>query len=251
MSNHPAIIVSNISNDEMILHSPIKFTASGINCFLKHTYNHPKYASDIVPHNTGHFMQLLEHGSSTKQDHDYMIAVIRLFRQKISAANYISAAETERITTFVPTILANYLDLKQARHNRSACRKLKRLMVHLVENCLAKTLWDCENQELMTTQCLKIGNNLENMHHANIITDQDDLNDMVHMLIDRFIYVVGLAGTNLPISFYEELKKQLNLASWMHIAEIEDLVDTKLQKINNAFLTSKIKSHAAEAFGIL
>ena len=76
-------------------------------------------------------MQLLEHGKNSKQDHDYILAVLRLFRQKISSTEYMSANEVERITTFIPTILESYLDLKQARHNKAASRKLK----NVITNC--------------------------------------------------------------------------------------------------------------------
>lgn len=251
LSNTSPIIINSCSNDELFLHSPIKFSSSGINCFLKHTYNHPAYANTIVPHNTCHFMQLLEHGKNSKQDHDYILAVLRLFRQKISSADYMSANEVERITSYVPTILESYLDEKQARQNKSSCRKLKNLIVHLVENCLSKTLWDCSNTEVMAQQLLQIGNNLENMLNANLIADQDDLNDLIHILIDRFIYVIDLAGADLPSSFYDNLKKQLDQATWMKLPEIEDLIDTKLQKIERAFLKNKIKAQANESFGII
>lgn len=251
LSNTNPIIINSCSNDELFLHAPIKFTPSGINCFLKHTYNHPEYANTIVPHNTCHFMQLLEHGKNTKQDHDYILAVLRLFRQKISGTDYISANEVERIITYLPTILENYLDPKKARHHKSSCRKLRNLIVHLVENCLSKTLWDCDNADKMAQQLLQIGRNLENMLNAKIISDQDDLNDLIHILVDRFIYVIDLAGADLPISFYDNLKKQLDDASWMKLPEIEDLIDTKLQKIERAFLKNKVKSQANQSFGII
>ena len=248
LSNQLPIIINNQSGDELILHSPIKFTSSGINCFLRHTYNHPSYSSTIIPHNTGHFLQLLEHGKSTNQDHDYMLAVLRLFRQKISSAEYMSAAETERLTTFIPTILESYL---KDRSNKKASRKLKNIIIRLIENCIAKTLWDSTNPDLMSRQFIQIGNNLENMFNAKMIADIDDLNDTIHILVDRFIYVINLTGSDLPIAFYEDLKKKLDAATWMKISEIEDLIDSKHQKIERALLKGKIKSQAAESFGIL
>jgi hypothetical protein len=252
LSNTNQIIITSISSDDLLLHSPIKFTSSGINCFLKHTYNSPTYASEIIPHNTGHLIQMLEHGKKSNQDHDYMIAVLRLFRQKISSAEYISATEVKRITALAPTVFSNHLSRKRARLNKSGTRRLKSLIIRLVENCLNKTLWDSENPKLIQTQFIDIGNNLERMHSAGIIEDKDDLNDMVHMLIDRFIYFIKLIGSDLPKSFYADLKKQLNSdVSWLKIEEIEDLVDSKLQKLNSALFKGRIKSHASKSFGIL
>lgn len=251
MSNSSHIMLNNLHHDEFLLHSPIKFTPHGINNFLSITYNHPKYATEILPHNTGHFMQLLEHGCLTHQDSDYMQAVMHLFRQKLSSIEYLSASELERITSLVPAILANYLDPKNHNYSKKNSRKLKNLFVHIIENCLHKALWDCQNGDLMITQLLNIGNNLENITRAGIIEDQDDLNDLIHVFIDRFIYVIGIGGAELPITFYNDLKIKLNQASWMQLPEVETLIQTKLNKIDKAFLTSKIKSQAADKFGIL
>lgn len=251
LSNPAPIIVNNLNNDEFLLHSPLRFTTNGINNFLTYTYNHPKYASEIVPHNTGHFMQLLEHGKISKQDSDYMIAVLRLLRQKISATEYMSAAELERITSVIPTILIDYMDPKSPIYHKTSSRKLKNVLIHVIENCLNKTLWNSSEAEQMTSQLIKIGNNLANLERAGIIADEDDLNDLIHSLLDRFIYVLSLSSNNLPLSFYEELSKQLHQAAWMKIAEIESAIDSKIKKVEQAFLKSKLKSHASETLGIV
>ncbi len=251
MSNQTPIIINNLTHDEFMLHSPLRFTSTGISNFLSHTYNHPKYAREIVPHNTGHFLPLLEHGQNTNQDSDYILAVLRLLRQKISATEYMSATELERITSLVPSILADYLNPKGKNYQKVSCRKIKNLLVHVIENCLNKTLWDCSEPELVIKQLIKIGHNLENLTQIKIIEDLDDLNDLIHSLVDRFIYVLSIAGQDLPISFYEDLSKQLHSASWMNLPEVETGIDSKLKKIDHAFLKSHIKSTASEAFGIL
>lgn len=244
MSNQAPYIITSSTQDELILHAPIKFTTNGINCFLKHTYNHPKYSAEILPHNTGHLIQMLQHGQSTGQDHEYMIAVLRLFRQKISSCTYISAAELERITALFPPIFYDYL--KPKPNSKSKTHKLKNLAVRLIENCLGKTLWDSSDPSRMLKELITIGNQLENMYKSTLIDDPDDLNDLLHMLIDRFIYVIDLIGADLPSTFYKDLKQQLELAPWMQIAEIEDLVHTKKDKIHQALLRGQIKGHLSE-----
>ena len=251
LSNQMPIIVNNLNNDELMLHSPLRFTSTGISNFLSHTYNHPKYAREIVPHNTGHFMQLLEHGKNTHQDCDYMLAVLRLLRQKISETDYMSASELERLTSLIPSLMFDYLDPKGPNYQKTSSRKLKSLIVHTIENCLNKTLWDCGEPDLMIRQFIKIGNNLDNLGRAQIISDEDDLNDLVHSLINRLIYVLKIAGSELPLTFYDDLSKQLHQTSWMNLPEIESSIDSKLKKINQAFLKSRIKSTANNSFGIL
>ena len=94
--------------------------------------------------------------------------------------------------------------------------------------------------------------NLTNLHNVNIIADLDDLNDMLHMLIDRFVYIIKLIGPDLPETFYIDLKKQIDQNNtWLKLDEIEDLIDTKIQKLNNAIFNGRIKATAAHNFGIL
>lgn len=251
LSNQLPTIVNNLNHDEFMLHSPLRFTETGISNFLSHTYNHPKYAKEIVPHNTGHFLQLLEHGQNSHQDSDYMLAVLRLLRQKISATEYMNATELERLSSLIPSILVDHIDPKGKNYQKNSSRKIKSLIVHIIESCLNKTLWDCSEPEQVIKQFIKIGNNLENLTQIQVIADEDDLNDLIHNLIDRFIYVLSICGHELPLSFYDDLSKQLHLARWMQLPEIETGIDSKLKKIDYAFLKSHIKSTACETFGIL
>ncbi len=241
MSNQNYPIIYDANCDELLLFTPIKFTSQGLNCYLKYTYNHLKYASEIVPHNTGHFMQLLEHGKISHQDHQYMIAVLRLFRQKLSHAPYLSAVELERMTSLIPTLLEHCLT-QTSKSLRKSNRKLKQLTLQLVEQGISKTLWDCHDAESMIQQTLRIGNNLEQLLKQQFLEDPDDLNDLIHIFIDRLIYIINLAGPELPFSFFHKLKSELQQASWMQLAELEDLIDTKLQKIERVLLINQIKA---------
>ena len=251
LSNSVPLIITNSNQDELLLHAPIKFSPSGMNCFLKHSYNHPKYQTDILPHNSGHLIQMLEHGLQTNQDYEYMIAAFRLFRQKISGCQYISATELERITHLVPIIISRYLDQKPSYQAKSKVRKLKNLALRLVENCLCKTLWDSTEPDQMLKELVTIGNQLELFIPTKLIDDADDLNDLLHMLIDRFIYVLDLVGSDLPPSFYADLKQRLDATSWVKITEIEDLIYTKMDKINQALLRGKVKNSLFQNCGVM
>jgi hypothetical protein len=242
--------LSNNLSDCFVLHSPIQFTSDGIQNFLKHTYNHTQYASTILPHNTGHFLQLLEYGQKKHQDQEYMLAVIRLFRQKISSSDFLSATEVERVTKLLPSLLNDHLQIKipLAANNN----KLNHVGLRLVENCLNKTLWSGTSPQTIWKQFIAIGNNLEQMYKTNrIILDLDDLNDTLHILVDRLIYTIKLLEDELPDSFYAELNKQIQTApTWLEIDELEDLVDSKIHKIKKTILQTQVKKQANLA-GIL
>ena len=98
---------------------------------------------------------------------------------------------------------------------------------------------------------MPLSNGLEKLMQLNIISDEDDLNDLLHNLINRLIYVLKLAGSDLPIDFYFNLSKQLAATSWMKIPEVESAVTSKSQKIEQTFLLSRVKSQASADFGIL
>ena len=53
------------------------------------------------------------------------------------------------------------------------------------------------------------------------------------------------------IDIYDDLIKQLHQTNWMNLPEIESSIDSKLKKIDQAFLKSRIKSTDNNAFGIL
>ncbi len=251
LSNNPPTFNNTFGVDYFSLHSPIKFTASGIQDFLKNTYNHTQYASNILPHNTSHFLQLLEHGQKTKLDQDYMLAVIRLFRQKINSASFLTATEVERVTALLPKLLNEHLKIKVPL--AANANKLNIVGLRLIENCLSKTLWSGTNPQLIWPQFINIGNSLNLMFKSNqIILDTDDLNDALHILIDRLIYTIKLLEDSLPESFYTELSKQLQTdpPKWLEIDELEDLIDSKLQKIKKAVLQAQVKAQA-KAAGIL
>ena len=88
----------------------IKFTPSGMVCFLKHMFNNTDYAEQVLPEMPfNHLEQLINHGSKKKLPRSYADAVFRLFGKKLKAAPYISAYETDIFLQKLPDLLKDYL----------------------------------------------------------------------------------------------------------------------------------------------
>ena len=87
---------------------PIRFSATGIEDFLRTTFNDPSYTADILPNNFSHFIQFLEYGKKSKQKTSYAQSVLRLFLDKIKAAPYLNAHALDAALTRLPGLIGHY-----------------------------------------------------------------------------------------------------------------------------------------------
>ncbi len=96
------------------LRAPINLSASGIDAFLRTTFNNPLYISDILPHDFSHFIQLLQHSKSmTQHRRAYIKSVIKLFGNKIKGAQYINAYAFSLMLDQLPDLLQEHFSLKR------------------------------------------------------------------------------------------------------------------------------------------
>lgn len=71
--------------------SPVKFTRSGVRCFLRHVFNRAEYCEDFYPHSFSHVIEFLQYGNQTKQDIEYIISTLRLFNNKLKGSRFVTA----------------------------------------------------------------------------------------------------------------------------------------------------------------
>lgn len=71
--------------------TPVKFTRSGMRCFLKHIFNRGGYCEDFYPHSFSHVIEFLQYGNQTKQDIEYIISTLRLFNNKLKGSRFVTA----------------------------------------------------------------------------------------------------------------------------------------------------------------
>lgn len=86
-------------------HRPVKFTAEGIQAFLKNVYNAPNYGSEILPHNFCHLIQFLKHGEKNKQSRTYTKSVFRLFNNKLKASRGVNSLAFSDLISDLPRLL--------------------------------------------------------------------------------------------------------------------------------------------------
>lgn len=88
-----------------VFYVPIKFTRTGIRCFLKHAFNRPEYATEFLPYNFTHILQFLEYGNKTKQSADYMQSIVRLFYNKLKATHFLTSYALHELLEPLPHLL--------------------------------------------------------------------------------------------------------------------------------------------------
>ena len=107
---------------------PLKFTRSGIRCFLKHTFSREEYAEEFLPHNFCHLIEFLEYGNHSEQNNLYIQSTIRLFTNKVKACNYVSADAFFNVIERFPTLLKNHFVKKPPSLLADAQNAIKRIL---------------------------------------------------------------------------------------------------------------------------
>lgn len=93
--------------------SPVKFTRSGMRCFLKHVFNRAEYCQIYYPHSFSHVIEFLEYGTRTNQDLEYIISTLRLFNNKLKGSRFVTANAYSTFLEQLPNSIAPYCKVKE------------------------------------------------------------------------------------------------------------------------------------------
>lgn len=88
--------------------TPVKFTRSGVRCFLKHVFNRAEYCQEYYPHSFSHVIEFLEYGNRTQQDLEYIISTLRLFNNKLKGSRFVTANAYSTFLDQLPSTIAPY-----------------------------------------------------------------------------------------------------------------------------------------------
>ncbi|MEX0940275.1 MAG: hypothetical protein WDZ41_02865 [Candidatus Babeliales bacterium] len=106
---------------------PIKFTKSGIKCFLKHTFSRNEY-SEFLSHDFFHLIEFLQYGKDSHQNTIFLQSTIRLFCNKVKGCNYVSADAFSNTIERFPALLETYFVRKPTSIFTEAKNTIKRLL---------------------------------------------------------------------------------------------------------------------------
>ncbi|HBL98062.1 TPA: hypothetical protein DDZ86_00265 [Candidatus Dependentiae bacterium] len=137
-----------------------------------------------------------------------------------------------------------------ANNDAGSVRELQNRMTQLLHSAISKLIWNPKEKLDIWTSVTSIGNRIQILYDANLITHVDDLNLLIWELLNRFNYFVDCAGSQLPESFYKAIqddviaKKHNFLLLGEREPEFTSKEDFLLQTI---VLKGLVKSHAYDA----
>lgn len=118
------VIDETAHNDLDIFLQPIKFTDSGLRCFIKHVLNNPNY-KDFFSVSLSHPVQLLKYPG---QNREYAYSVLQLFKLTLIKTPYMSAFAVEEFLSQLPELLKQYFDNKNTLIEQPLTEKFNALL---------------------------------------------------------------------------------------------------------------------------
>ena len=259
--------------------------ASSIGDFLKDIFNAPAYAENFLPNNFFHMIELLQYGNQTGKDNVYVRAVIRLFANKMKASSYINAYAFSDLLSQLPSVLDRHFAIKSETVLNSLkdiiyelqyqsfkskfpefkaspetflsnlaqqiedAAELRKLVNLFLEVCLNKLIWSPQDQFETWQNTKVIADQLACLYQRTIIADLEDLNSLCITLLERYCFFLDVAGAQIDIATYEKIKEDINTCRTplLDLAEQEDVLETKAQRLSRCILSLEAKARARES----
>jgi hypothetical protein len=129
--------------------------------------------------------------------------------------------------------------------------QLKSTAVHFIDTALSKIIWSPLDQTDAWDSFKRLSDNLNALKEQEIITE-DDLDDLLNTLVERFIHFLELAGSDLLMESVIAMESDVACDSCVvcHVSEQEEDLLSKKQRLLGALSTTRAKI-AAGSLGII
>lgn len=150
---------------------------------------------------------------------------------------------------FLSELAQHITDLAAQEINTERMRTATKRFLEMGIN---KLVWHPDEHEKIWPNIKKITGQLATLMEHNIIDDAHDLDEMYWTLIHRFNYFLDLVGTNMPVSFYADIKRDLQNSQLplLTLEEQDICIQTKKECLLYGLLQAEAKTRALE-HGIL
>ncbi len=158
--------------------------------------------------------------------------------------NFFNDLSHEILTSLNHELLSANKEIKQ--------EQLRQSIIRFLEVCLSKIIWSPQEPEEAWDSVKLISQQLASLMDSNILVERDRLDDLCWSLVHRVCLFVDIAGTNLPLDFYDKVKQDLNSKElvFCEIEEQEKLITKKSDVLLQAFASGEAKTRAYQS-GIL
>jgi len=126
-----------------------------------------------------------------------------------------------------------------------AQEQLRQSIIRFFEIALSKLIWDPANAEQSWVLTKKIAEQLATLLNHNILDDTNDLDDLYWTLVNRYCYFIELMATEMPESFYKEIKNDLVTHKIILFAleEQDHMVEPKLSYLQRTLVEAETASY--------
>ncbi len=280
------VITSNFVDNEGFSVDSVKISVSGLKCFFKHKFNHPKYSKDYLPNNFSDLNKFIRFGRQTKQSCQYINLIIKIFNQKLKSIEFVSERELINFISILSESLEYYFsdcaqksqlsgknsEIYHMLYSEFATRysyfttepeeflstladkiELKFTILRFLECATSKFLWSPDDQKNSWELFKQLCNNIYNLRNKKIFLDLDNINDLINSAIARFELLIDISGSEIPSSVYHEALVDVESGSlpWLEIEEYDEAITSKKDNLITILKQGSVKSVALEQHGII
>jgi len=129
--------------------------------------------------------------------------------------------------------------------------RLRQTVIRFLEATLGKIMWDVTSYESIWESVISISNSLLVLGTRGILDHMDDLDDLQWSLTLRFCYFLDVAGSYLPLSFFDEVESDLDsrVAFFLEAQELDEGIKSKKEVLAETLMKAKAKAIAFEKNG--
>ena len=156
----------------------------------------------------------------------------------------------ENPKTFLDHLATN---IAKAAQEEVGIFQLRQALIKFIEVGLNKLIWNPNDEIRSWHETKKITQELAACMDKGIFDDINELDELYWSVTTRFAYFVQTMGTDLPLSFYQKIKHDLETEPQLlaQIDEQESFMETKLDYLKRTLVTSEAKKVAFDQAGII
>lgn len=115
-------------------------------------------------------------------------------------------------------------------------------LVKFLETTLGKIIWSVEDQTETINDFLQIGDSILRLYKSGAISEKGNLQDMLKLLTERFIYFVSICTDHLNDEFFEKAESQIFKfnVEWLNVEEPEAELTSKIERLRTTMIKSKV-----------
>jgi hypothetical protein len=180
--------------------------------------------------------------------------ILSKFRRDVDIFHH----DPDQFVTQLSSELARYYQdqteqVKAQAKKQESTERLRNLLIRFYDLSLNKIMWDPQQSSAIWPGFNTLAQGLQMLGEYGIIKHMDELDDLFWSLTHRFSYFLEIAGSQLPMTFYEQVNQDLEAGAvyFLEYQEQDEGIVSKKDTIKDALTLAKARAIAYEQKGVL